>query len=200
MMGLCQGNGTAPASWLVLSSLLVKILCRLGYEYIRVSRLRHTMGPLTTHCWCCFFWESLDYFGFKVAVDYPNMPLPRQGDKLLITEATLRSLNCCRIAWHLLFLSDIVNADGRQIKLKFLIPPTVLAPIESELSSAEERPMQEDLAEWASFWGRFTQLEDVQRARRAVRSTRSAGPGGQKASSWWRGAGWRPKKIRRVCT
>ena len=31
MMGLCQGNGAAPASWLVLSSLLVRILRQLGY-------------------------------------------------------------------------------------------------------------------------------------------------------------------------
>ena len=31
MMGLCQGNGAAPASWLVLSSLLVRILKQMGY-------------------------------------------------------------------------------------------------------------------------------------------------------------------------
>ena len=29
--GLCQGNGAAPAGWLVLSSVLVRILKRLGF-------------------------------------------------------------------------------------------------------------------------------------------------------------------------
>jgi len=99
-----------------------------------------------------------------VEVDYPEMPLPRQGDELLIdifqrariSESTLRSLNRCRIVWHLLFLSDMVAANGRQIELKFLSPPTDLAPVESELSFAEERPTPEDWAEWAAFWGRFT--------------------------------------------
>ena len=31
LMGLCQGNGAAPASWLVLSSMLVRILKQPGY-------------------------------------------------------------------------------------------------------------------------------------------------------------------------
>ena len=57
-------------------------------------------------------------------------------------------------------------------------------------------------------------LEDVKRARHAVRSAGSARPDGQKGAplggrasptrhssgSWWREAGWRPKKIRRIRT
>ena len=46
---------------------------------------------------------ELDYFGFKVEMGWPDMPFPRQGDELLmmifqragVSEATLRSLNCC---------------------------------------------------------------------------------------------------------
>jgi len=92
------------------------------------------------------------------------MPLPRQGDELLITifqranisEVTLRSLNHCRIVWRLLFLSDMVAANGHQIELKFLSPPMILEPAEFDLNFAEEHPSQEDWAEWAAFWGRFT--------------------------------------------
>ena len=87
------------------------------------------------------------------------MPFLRQGDELLImifkracvSEATLRSLNRCRIVWHLIFLSDIAAANGRQIELKFLSPPTELAPVQSDLKLAEERPTPEDWAEWVAF-------------------------------------------------
>ena len=68
----------------------------------------------------------------------------------------LQSLNRCRIVWHLLFLSDLVAANGRQIESKFLSAPTELHPVQSELSFAEERPTPADWAVWAAFWGRFT--------------------------------------------
>ena len=40
-----------------------------GFNCCPLEMPFYPMGPLTTHCWCRSFWESLDYFGFKVEVD-----------------------------------------------------------------------------------------------------------------------------------
>ena len=157
--------------WDTLSALGTKLTISLeamqleaGFNCCPLEMPYHPMGPFTTHCWCRSFWEGLDHYGFKLEIDYPNMPFPRHGDTLLIQifqragvrMSDLQSLNRCRIVWHLLFLSDLVAANGRQIESKFLSAPTELYPVQSELSFAEERPTPADWAVWAAFWGRFT--------------------------------------------
>jgi len=135
-----------------------------GFNCCPLSMPFEPMGPLTTHCWCRSFWQSLDHFGFQVQIDYPEMPLPRHRDELIIalfqragvTTEVLRSLNRCRIVWGMLFLSDITAANGRQLERKFLGPPTTWARPETELEFSEERPTTDDWAEWAEFWKQFT--------------------------------------------
>ena len=122
----------------------------------------HPLGPLTTPCWCRSLWECLDNYKFKIDIDYPTMKQPREGDDLLstiFTRATsdsdeLRSLQRCRNKHELIFLSDIVSADGRRIDKRYLAPPTDTP--RSSLHFAEERPCSGDWATWAEFWGRFT--------------------------------------------
>ena len=63
------------------------------------------LGPLATSCWCRSFWESLDHYDFKLALDYDVMKLPREGDQLLIdiflrtpmSQDLILSLQRCRI-------------------------------------------------------------------------------------------------------
>ena len=114
--------------------------CPLSHPYL-------PFGPLATPCWCRSFWQGLDHYGFKIDMDYPHIPLPRQGDCLLISLFQdhdpglrhIRSLHRCRMAWRGLFLSDIVAADGRRLDPKYLKPPCDVWPAESSYSFAEER-------------------------------------------------------------
>ncbi len=59
----------------------------------------------------------------------------------------LLSLNLSQLAWHLLLLYGLVEANRGQIEAKFLSPPTEMAPVESDLKFAEERLTQEDWVE-----------------------------------------------------
>ena len=76
------------------------------------------------------FWEGLDHYGFNIDIDYQSQQLPREHDMLLIIlweslgikGDDLVSLNRCRIVWGLLFLSDIVGANGRHVEAHKLAP------------------------------------------------------------------------------
>lgn len=60
-------------------------------------------------------------------MDYPVQPLPRENDMLLVdmfirsgyTGDELISLNRCRLARQMLFLSDMATANGREIDLEW---------------------------------------------------------------------------------
>ena len=124
----------------------------------------HPMGPLTTPSWVRSFWQGLDYYNVKMDIDYPVQPIPREEDDLLCNifccadppSVELLSLNRCRIAWELLFLSDMTSANGKHIEHKFLSHPTSENPPRSSFSFSEERPSYQDWTVWAKFWEVFT--------------------------------------------
>ena len=92
-----------------------------GYRDCVLNHPYYPQGPLTTHCWCRSFWESIDHYGFKMTIDYPETPFPRVNDRLLIdvlesqspSGDTRRSFQRCRRAWKSLFLSDVAQLTGR---------------------------------------------------------------------------------------
>ena len=55
-----------------------------GYRDCPFHHPYKSHGPLTTHCWCRLLWESLDHYGFRITLDYPEIALPHAGDQLLI--------------------------------------------------------------------------------------------------------------------
>jgi len=124
----------------------------------------HPIGPLTTPCWMRSFWECLDHYNFNLEIDYPDQPLPRLYDSLLISifiaanlaVSVLRSLHRCRIKWNLLFLSDMIGADRRSIDPKFLRPPTSDSDTDSAYIFGEERPTTADWQGWIEFWEAHT--------------------------------------------
>ena len=91
------------------------------------------------------------------------IPLPRENDMVMVdmfisagyTGEALGRLNRCRIARQMLFLSDIVTANGRQVERNYL------APVEgtinhSRYSFGREEPTTQDWVEWVAFWARET--------------------------------------------
>ena len=147
-----------------LSHSLEALQLELGTNKCPLQLPFKPLGPIATDCWCKSFWEGLDSYGFKMEMDYEEIPLPRQDDELLIDiflstdpdEDDLRSLQRCRQVWESLFLSDLVCANGRLIDRKFLSPPPADHESLSSYEFAEERPTASDWAFWAEFWGRYT--------------------------------------------
>ena len=106
------------------------------------------LGLLATLCWCRSFWESLDYYKFKLELDYDVLQLPREGDVLLIDiflrantgQEVLLSLQRCMIKWKAMFLSDLIASNGRQIERRFLSVLTSKDGSISSLGFAMEHP------------------------------------------------------------
>ena len=82
---------------------------------------------LVTRCWLKTIWEKCDRYNIRVKVGNINIHPPRDGDKWLIQafiddgykDDELRWLNRVRIHQQALFLSDVLNANGRSIDLKY---------------------------------------------------------------------------------
>ncbi len=118
---------------------------------------------LATPCWFKVVWERLWYYCFDMHLDYPTIPFPRERDELLVdlflaygaTGARLQSLNRCRLALNMLFLSDIVSANGRHLQ-RHLLNPLTSDPPTSSYTFPRECPTASDWTEWAIFWGHYT--------------------------------------------
>jgi hypothetical protein len=112
------------------------------------------------------FWQACDFFGFRLTIDYPTIPIPRERDHLLIdlfhqfatdwdTDDFI-SWNRCRIACLALFLSDIVTADGRAIDPRYLDGSVMQDPPLSAYDFGQERPREADWEVWRRFWQEYT--------------------------------------------
>lgn len=55
-----------------------------GYRDCPLLHPFHPHGDKVTHCWLGSFWQAIDHFGFRLFIDYPAIPLPRERDHLLI--------------------------------------------------------------------------------------------------------------------
>eukprot|EP00956_Cyclotella_meneghiniana_P021783 scaffold40187_cov45-Cyclotella_meneghiniana.AAC.1 len=81
------------------------------------------MGQLATRCWMTSFWEGICAFGLQLQMDYPELQMPRENDRCIMTLAIqmqyrgddLRSVNRCRISSCCIFLSDMASANGRAL-------------------------------------------------------------------------------------
>ena len=84
-------------------------------------------GGLVTHCWLKTIWEKCSRYAIRVEVRNVEVSPPRTGDKWLnqaLIDAGYRvdeliRLNRVRIHQQVLFLSDVLNANGRSVDLKY---------------------------------------------------------------------------------
>ena len=56
--GLCQGNGAVPGSWLLLRSVLISLMKRLGHEVVLVSPI----GKEELRLWGITYVDDADLF------------------------------------------------------------------------------------------------------------------------------------------
>ena len=97
-------------------------------------------------------WERMDHYGFQMRLDYPVLPAPRIKDRLLSALYIQNSdysfqerisLNRCRNAKELLWLSDGTTADGRYLEDRLYN----LGGVEADVSKyvfPEEKPSKSD--------------------------------------------------------
>ena len=114
-------------------STLEHLQLETGFNNCPLSRPFKPLGPFTTRSWIRSLWESLDYCGIELVVDYPTVPHPRVGDKLVVEifiadgvqDFVLESLQKCRLAWGVIFLSDMTAANGCSIERRMTktLPP-----------------------------------------------------------------------------
>ena len=81
-------------------------------------------GPLATDSWIKALWKLLKESKIEFFINYPTIKRPRVNDRTLVDvfiemgykDNELKSLNTCRIAKKLFFLSDCLGADGKIIE------------------------------------------------------------------------------------
>lgn len=87
-----------------------------------------TFGQLVTHCWLKTLWEKCDQYKIWVTITNLKILPPRAGDKFFIQALVdegykgeeLVRLNKIRVHQQVLYLSDILNTNGRSVDLKYL--------------------------------------------------------------------------------
>jgi hypothetical protein len=116
-------------------------------------------GVRCTDCWLKTLWERLHAYGFKIYLDYPTIPHPREGDMLIAdiiydsseTDQVKRILHRCRIHKGMLFLSDIAAANGRHLDRSFLNRDDTPSHV-SRYTFPREEPTDSDWSVWKEFW------------------------------------------------
>jgi len=92
--------------------------CPFDYNY-------DTWHHLATESWVNkALWEKIDTMGIDLELEYPTLPVPHHGDRAVMQEMVdngfrgkdLAAINRVRRYLEVMFLSDITNATGRQIK------------------------------------------------------------------------------------
>jgi hypothetical protein len=116
------------------------------------------IGLLAPTSWIKSFWESLHKCPGMLAIRFDGVEFQRESDVTLIQMAVtlglsgdeLISFNRCRCYGNLILLSDVTNAAGSGIDLRFLLPRFV--PHESSFFFPPEQPTKTDWRVWVTFW------------------------------------------------
>ena len=122
-------------------------------------------NTLVTHCWLKSVWEKCSTFNITVRVGNVSLPFPRAGDKWLMLafiEAgydihDLQVLNRVRIHQEALFVSDVLNASGRSVDLKYTSERSG-GTSWSSIRFPQERPTESDMTLWTAALFRISPM------------------------------------------
>ena len=121
--------GCSTSVGLFLQTSMELLAIELGYSAspLQLDYGRH--GHMVTHCWLKTVWKKLDRFKFQVQVHNVGLTPPRgEKDGWLMQRfedagyslAELCRLNKVRIHQQVIFLSDVLRADGLRLDGKYL--------------------------------------------------------------------------------
>ncbi len=100
---------------------------------------------LVTHCWLKTLWEKCDAYKIRVAIKNVKKQPPQEGNmwfnQALIEEGysadQICQLNRVRIHQHVLYLLDVLGANGRSVDLKYT-PERLCSPWSTYLFPSEQ--------------------------------------------------------------
>ena len=127
-------------------------MCPFDLEY----RDWHYLAPLS---WINMLWRTLQVMGFELHLEYETIPLPRTGDVLMMDklremtgndETQLKALARVRGSLNVMFLSDIVTADGKFLE-QHVTDVGCLPLKRSHHEFPREEPVQDDWETWISY-------------------------------------------------
>ena len=115
-------------------------------------------SSLATQSWHKMLWRTLCWSGVEVYLHSVEIPLPRVNDDTIMAFAMqhgvvgvdLVRLNRCRLWLNLLFLSDIITADGAHWE-QSLVGDSPIS-IASAYTFPPARPTPTDWKVWTTFW------------------------------------------------
>ena len=108
-----------------------------------------------THSWLKSLWEKVDLFRIVVEVNNIELVMPREGDQWLMrlfmavgfSKDQLLRLNRVRIYMQVLFLSDVLGANGKTLDPKYL-QKRPDGENWSTIKFPQERPPRKDFKLW----------------------------------------------------
>ena len=126
--------------------------CPFDLDYDRWGHF----APLS---WTKMMWKTLKVSGFSLHLDYEDIPLPRMGDKVVANmfqeyssdKDLLMSLQRMRGSMKVMFLSDMVTADGKRIEPE-MIKKHNQGCSQSKYAFPPECPTEAYEEAWMKFW------------------------------------------------
>ena len=160
----CQHFGSASTLGHKLLSSVHWLQLQLGCTGNPLTMDYSAWGVLATPAWITSFWEGLHRFPGVLKILLDTIPLQREHDTTLMQLAydsglrgdDLASFNRCRCAGHIMFLSDIMTADGATPDKSYTRGE--FTPLISRFDFPPEHPTQGDWARWSHFWDIFRVL------------------------------------------
>lgn len=122
--------GTTTVVGTQLQMSIELLICEVGMSSQPFILDYSRFGNLATDGFCKRLWEKVNHFHFLLLLDNNLFPLPREQDRWIMKafedigySLEERSvLNTVRLHQHVLFESDVFEADGRSINAQYLLP------------------------------------------------------------------------------
>ena len=104
-------------------------------------------------------WKTMDVSGFSFHLAYDEIPMPRSGDWVVAEmfleysndKETLEALQRVRGAMNVMFLSDMVTADGKALEFN-MVDLEAWCSVPTKYDFPLECPTKSDELVWLDFW------------------------------------------------
>jgi hypothetical protein len=131
-------------------------IIELGLSAQPLQESYENYGKRITHSWIKSVWEKVCRYKIKVEICPLDIDPPREGDHWFMQEVEeagitdtnkLSWINCVRLHQQVLFMSDMLEANGKTIDKRYMEP----RPLDDKwlcLIFPNEKPPQQDFALW----------------------------------------------------
>jgi hypothetical protein len=131
-----------------LSVTMELFLIELGLSAQPLQESYEKYGKCIIHSWIKSVWEKVCRYKIKVEIGPLDIDPPRKEDRWFMQAVDKLSwINCVRLHQQVLFMSDVLEANGKTIDKRYMEP----CPPDDKWSCLifpNEKPPQQDFALW----------------------------------------------------